>query len=75
MSVLAALYERQSVLQAREQMRLAVAVALGSGTMAPKDHRTAWDDLQDRAGVLRPQPVSGRPSPLVLAAMGIQVAS
>lgn len=75
MDLLTSLYERLGRLQAQEQHRIAVAVALGTGNMEPKRHRKAWDDLQDRAGVQRPKPVSGPPTRAALAAMGIQVAS
>lgn len=70
--LLRALHERIGMLAARETLRTATAVALGSGTLRREAATSTWRELEEQAG-LRPRPrVLRRPSAAELAAIGIQ---
>jgi len=66
-------YERIPMLTARESLRLAVAVALGSGTLKREAAQLAWRELEDQAGITRRRQIR-RPTATELAAIGIQAA-
>lgn len=74
MDMLTALYERMPMLQAREQLRMATAITLGTGALDVKDQRALRRELEDAAGIQRPRLVSP-PTPAALDALGIKVAS
>ena len=64
-------YERIPMLAARETLRTATAVALGSGTLKREAVASAWRELEDQAGIT-PRRVLHRPTAIELAAIGIQ---
>ena len=66
-------YERIPMLTARESLRMAVAVALGSGTLKREAAQSAWRELEDQAGITRRRQIR-RPTATELAAIGIQAA-
>jgi hypothetical protein len=63
-------YERIPMLAARETLRAATAVALGSGTLKREAAASAWRELEDQAGITRRR-VLHRPTAPELAAIGI----
>ena len=65
-------YERIPVLAAREVLRAASAVALGSGTLRREAAASAWRELEDQAGFTPPRRILHRPTAAELAAIGIQ---
>ncbi len=64
-------YERIPMLAARETLRTATAVALGSGTLKREAVASAWRELEDQAGITRRR-VLHRPTATELAAIGIR---
>lgn len=74
MDVMVALYQRIGVIHARAQIRLANAVALGSGHMRADEHRKHWRALERQAEVAQPRLLTSRPTPAALAMLGIKVA-
>ncbi len=69
--ILRALYERIPMLAARESLRAATAVALGSGTLRREAAASAWRELEEDAGLAPRQRVLRRPTRAELAAIGI----
>jgi hypothetical protein len=69
--LLRALYERTPMLAARESLRAATAVALGSGTMRREAAAAAWRDLEEAAELVPPPRALRRPTKAELAAIGI----
>jgi hypothetical protein len=70
--LLRALHERIGMLAARETLRSATAVALGSGTLRREAATSTWRELEEQAGYTRPLRILRRPSAAQLAAIGIQ---
>ena len=66
-------YERIPMLAARESLRTAAAVALGSGTLKREAVQSAWRELEDQAGITRRAP-RRRPTAIELEALGIRIA-
>ena len=66
-------YERIPMLAARDTLRTATAVALGSGTLKREAAQSAWRELEDQAGITRRRQIR-RPTATELAAIGIQAA-
>ena len=64
-------YERIPMLAAREALRTATAVALGSGTLTREAAMSAWRELEDQAGVTPRRRILHRPAATELAALGI----
>jgi len=64
-------YERIPMLAARDTLRTATAVALGSGTLKREAATSAWRELEDQAGITPPRQVLHRPTVTELAALGI----
>ncbi len=64
-------YERIPMLAARETLRTATAVALGSGTLKREAAASAWRELEDQAGIAPRRRALHRPSATELAAIGI----
>jgi len=65
-------YERIPVLAARDALRTATAVALGSGTLRREAAASAWRELEDQAGLTPRRRVLHRPTAAELATIGIQ---
>ncbi|HZP97226.1 MAG TPA: hypothetical protein VFC31_12980 [Candidatus Limnocylindria bacterium] len=72
--LLRALYERIPMLAARESLRAATAVALGSGTLRRGAAASVWRELGDQAGLGPRRRVLRRPTRAELAAIGITTA-
>ena len=72
--LLRAVYERIPKLAARETLRAATAVALGSGTLRPSAAASVWRELEDQAGLAPRRRVLRRPTRAELAAIGITTA-
>lgn len=70
--LLRALHERIGVLAARETLRNATAVALGSGTLRREAAASTWRELEEQAGLRPRSRVQRRPTKVELAAIGIQ---
>jgi len=70
--LLRSFYERIPVLAARDALRTATAVALGSGTLRREAAASAWRELEDQAGLTPRRRVLHRPTAAELAAIGIQ---
>ena len=70
--ILRALHERIGMLAARETLRTATAVALGSGTLRREATASAWRELEEQAGYARPRRILHRPTAAELAAIGIR---
>lgn len=64
-------HERIPMLAARDTLRAATAVALGSGTLEREVARSAWRELEDQAGITPRRQVLHRPTVAELAALGI----
>ncbi|MDE3095603.1 MAG: hypothetical protein KGK07_06340 [Chloroflexota bacterium] len=74
LALLRALHERMGMLAARESLRMATAVALGSGTLRREAATAAWRELEEQAE-LAPRPrILRRPTAAQLAAIGIRTA-
>ena len=69
-----ALYERIPMLAARESLRTATAVALGSGTLRREATASAWRELEDQAGLTPRRRILHRPTAAELAGIGIRTA-
>ncbi len=67
-------YERIPMLAAREALRTATSVALGSGTLRREAAASAWRELEEQAGLTPRRRILRRPTAAELAAIGIQAA-
>ena len=65
-------YERIPKLAAREALRTATAMALGSGTLRREAAASTWRELEDQAGLTPRRRILHRPTAAELAAIGIQ---
>lgn len=72
--LLRALYERIPMLAAREALRTATSVALGSGTLRREAAASAWRELDEQAELAPRRRVLRRPTAAQLAAIGIRAA-
>ena len=72
LQLLHSFYERIPMLAAREALRTATAVALGSGTLRHGAAASAWRELEDQAGLTPRRRILHRPTAAELAAIGIQ---